>query len=407
MKEQSIGINNETGLLNAEFFDNPYPTFSKLRYIDPIHWSEERSSWLVTRYQDVRDYLRDPRLSAKRDKRQITQLSSAQRTHVEPLRDFYSNWLLYLDAPDHTRLRKSVSKVFTPAVIEKRKDEIETMTNDTHGKLLGKSKFDLLHDFASPLAIAVVANTLGMDAKDYEKVKTWSDDIVGFVVGKTEGYDSALAAQESFEHFSSHLNTIFSTHEIFPHTSVLSSLMSAQTDGIISRREASAIYGNLLLDGHEPIANGIANGMLSLMRHPQQMDLLRRNPDLGSRATEELLRYESPFPLSARLANEDIGVGNKKISKGQKIFLMLGSANRDPEYFSDPDNLDLTRDANKHLTFAAATHYCLGATLARPTLQIAYRSLLEGFPSMKLAKEKIEWQPSLGVRELKGLPVIV
>lgn len=395
-----------TEILTDEFFNDPYPVYSKLRSKDPIHWSEQSSTWLFTRYQDVRHYLRDPRLSAKRDKRQISQLPPDQRQEVEPLRDFYSNWIMYLDPPDHTRLRKSVSRVLTPVAVEKRRDHIEGMTKSLIEQLSGKTKFDLLHDFAGPLAVAVVANTVGMDPVDYKRVKTWSDDIDGFIIRKTGGYEGALAAQKSFEDFSSYVDSMFSGRKMFPRTSVLNSLISAQEDGIISRKEATAIYGNILLDGHEPIANGIANGVLSLLTHPQQMDLLRNNPDLVPTATEELLRYESPFSLSARVANQDIELGGKRIPKGDKVLLMLDSANRDPEYFSNPDDLDITRDAREHLAFGSAAHHCLGAALARPTLQIVYRSLIEGFPSMRLV-EKAEWQLLLGVRELRKLPVLV
>lgn len=404
MGEYSPKPSNSTGILTADFFDNPYPTYRKLRETEPVHWSEESSSWLVTSYKDVRDHLRNPGLSAKRDKRQITQLPPDQRQEIEPLREFYSNWIMYLDPPEHTRLRRAVNRVFTPPAVEKRRGDIEQITQDLLSHLGSKTNFDLLHDFASPLAVAVVANTVGIDPVDYQQIKTWSDDIDDFIVRKTRGYKGALAAQKSFEGFSQEVEATLSKGRVFPQATVLDSLVVAQEEGVISKKEAVAIYGNVLLDGHEPIANGIANGVFSLLINPQQKDLLWGDPNLVPRAMEELLRFESPFPLSARVANQDVEIGDKKISAGEKVLLLLGAANRDPDQFTNPDNLDITYDPRRHLAFGSGAHHCLGAALARPTLSIAYSALIENFPSLRLDGEA-EWQPLLGVRELRHLPV--
>lgn len=404
MGEHLSKLPNNPGILTANFFDDPYPVYRKLRDADPVHWSEESSSWLVTRYKDVHDHLRNPGLSAKRERSQISQLSPNQKQEVEPLREFYSNWIMYLDPPQHTRLRRAVNGVFTPPAVEKRRSDIEQVVKDLLGNLRSKTHFDILHDFASPLAIAVVANTVGMNPVDYQRIKTWSDDIDGFIVRKKVGYAGALAAQRSFEDFSLEVDEVLSKGRVFPQATVLDSLIVAEDEGFISRKEATAIYGNVLLDGHEPIANGIANGVFSLLVNPQQKGLLWNNPNLVPRAIEELLRFESPFPLSARVANQDVKIADKKISSGERVLLLLGAANRDPEQFTNPDNLDITYDARKHLAFGSGAHHCLGAALARPTLDIVYRGLIESFQSLKLAEE-VEWQPLLGVRELKKLPV--
>ncbi|MDO8657284.1 MAG: cytochrome P450 [Candidatus Levybacteria bacterium] len=395
---------NKNDLFGRQYIDNPYPTYAYLRSNDPIHWNEGLNSWVVTRYGDVVDGLKDPRLTVKREKVKFKELDIEQRRQVRTLEDFFSNWFLYIDPPDHTRLRGVVNKAFSPLAVEQRRVAIENIVETQLDVVEGVSKPDILRDFSLPVSLHVVATLLGERPEDYKEITEWTDDIMGFFLGKNKGYDAMLRAQKSFDGFSSHLATVFSANTDHSLTSILGSLKAALKEGVLSKQEAESIYGNILLDGQEPISNGIANGIYALIMNPEQKKLLTTHPELVEPATEELLRYESPFQLSCRVASDDIFYRGKRIKKGQKIYLMLASANRDPDHFQNPDGLNIKR-TDRQYAFGSATHFCLGASLARTTLQTAYLSVLDRFPQIETAQEKLEWQPYFSIRELKSLPV--
>ncbi len=402
-KELSIQPENE--LFDTQYFDNPYPTFVYLRKNDPVHWSDDLNSWVVTRYNDVVNGLKDPRLIVKREKVKFKALSQDQRQSVKLLEEFFSNWLLYIDPPDHIRIRGAVNRTFSPTAIEQRRVTIESIIGKQLDAIEKDHGVDLLHDFSIPVSIKVIASTLGEKPEDYKKIIEWTDDIMGFFHSRKNGYDALKKAQKSFDDFSGHVKSVLFSPDSTEHsTDVLGALRGAIEEGTISKQEAESIYGNILFDGQEPISNGITNGFYGLLINQEQRELLARRPDLIALATEELLRYESPFQLACRIVGEDISYQGKTFKKGQKVYLMLASANRDPEHFQNPDDLNIER-TDRQYAFGYATHFCLGASLARATLQTAYLRTIERFPNMRLAVEKLEWQPYFSIRELKKLPV--
>jgi len=398
--------NNEYNFQHPSFFDDPYPFYHRLRETEPVYWDKHKQTWLVLRYDDVYTALRDDRLRVTRMKRRIANLTPEQQACLQPLQQFYSNWLLYLDPPNHTRLRKAVNRAFLPASIEARRlflrsTAIRLADNFRHHHI------DVLHDYAIPYSICAVADMLGVQPRDYEQVKRWSDNIVDYVVGRSKGFEGGVVALQAVEDLLLHLKQTFADHTASADNSVLSLLVSAQQQRFISKDEAVATYANVLVDGHEPIANGLANSVLALLQHPSQFALLKKRRALLSSSIDECLRYNSPFQFCGRVAGEDVCIRGQNIREGERVRLMLGSANRDPDQFPNPDVLDITRSTNKHLAFALGTHYCLGATLARPALEIALDVLLEKYPSMRLDQQRFEWHHAFAIRGLKALPVLV
>ncbi len=392
-------------LLSKDFFTNPHPYYDLLRREDPVYWFAPKDAWLVTRYEDVSASLRDQRFSVRRDKVEL--LPPDVREELEPLRRFYSMWLMYLDAPDHTRLRKSTNRAFVPAEIQGMEENIAQSAKQFLTPLRGKEQIDVLNDFATPLSIKVVADMIGFPEQDHMQVKEWSDDIVAYLVGRVpEKIEAGRNAQNAMHELGSYLKQFVSqpTGKV---TNLLNHVYSAVTGGVLNEEELIAICSNIIVDGHEPIANAITSSTLALLQNPDQRDLFLHDPTTQHTAIEELLRYEPPFPYAGRRVKENLILGNQEIKEGQRVLLMLDAANRDPEAFSEPHRLDLKRTDVKHRAFGFGQHFCIGAPLARPTIQEGLQSLFRTFPTMTLTDKPLERHQTIGYRSLKSLPVHV
>ena len=391
---------------DPEIMANPYPLYQQLREHAPVHWSPGFDNWLITRYSDVVSRARDPRLSSARMATFLSQLPESSREDVLPLARMASASLAFSDPPDHTRRRGLVNRAFTPRVAESMRPRIQAIVDELLAQVRDGERFDLIADFAFPLPAIVIAEVVGVPPEDRARLKQWSDNMIAFA-GNRFIRDRAMVAQRNQLEFRDYVNNIVAQRRLEPKDDLISSLIAIEDEGdVLDEDEMVALIISFLVGGHETTTNLIANGMLALLRHPDQMQKLRDDPSLIGTAVEELLRYDSPVQRINRVATEDVEVGGELIGKGQFVLLMLGAANRDPAQFPDPDRLDITRQSNRHVSFGYGIHFCVGAPLARVEGQVAINSIVRRFPRLSLeGDEVLEYEKNVAFRALKSLPL--
>jgi pimeloyl-[acyl-carrier protein] synthase len=399
-------------LNSAEFLRDPYPVYDQLRLHDPIFWSAENNYWILTRYADIASLIQSDRLSSNRIGAHASRLPEAAKEHFRPFFSAASSWMLMIDPPDHTRLRGLVSKAFTPAVVENMRTLIEKVVDENLARVRPKGRMDIMTDLANPLPAIVIAEMLGVPGADQQQFKAWSDDIAKAL----SGLDGARSKEELFSLYSIAQNSIVALSSYFkervnelrldPRENLMSALVKAEEQG--DRLTENELFANcvlLLIAGHETTTNLIGNGMLALLYNPEQKEALSVNRDMIVTAVEELLRYDSPVQKVARVALTDIDVAGKQIKHGDLVCMSLGAANRDPENFHYPQQLNIGRKPNRHLAFGHGLHYCVGAALARLEGQIVVDAMLRQLPRLQLVTENPERHRDFTFRGLKSLPV--
>ena len=399
-------------LNSAEFLRNPYPVYELLRTNDPIHWSAENNYWILTRYADIVSLIQNNHLSSNRIGAHASRMPLAAKEHFRPFFTAVSSWMLMIDPPDHTRLRGLVSKAFTPRVVENMRSLVQRLVDDMLAGVAERGHMDVMADLANPLPATVIAEMLGVPATDQQDFKAWSDDIA---MGLS-GIDSARTKEELFALYDLAQNSFLALASYFrekvtelrqnPRDNLLSALIQAEERG--DRLTEDELFANcvlLMIAGHETTTNLIGNGILALLRNPEQKKALAQNPDLIASAVEELLRYDSPVQKMGRIALNDIHVGGKLLKQGDLVCFSFAAANRDAEQFALPAQLELARKPNRHLAFGHGLHYCVGAALARLEGQIAINAILLRLPEFRLEAEDLEWHRNFTLRGLKSLPV--
>jgi cytochrome P450 len=395
-------------LFGSEMLANPYPVYHQLHVTDPVHWEEPLRAWILTRYADVLAALRDPRLSAQRVAA-FAERKQLGRAELTPIFQAYSQMMLYTDAPDHTRLRGLVNKAFTPRRVEGLRPHIQAIVDQLLDAVQAAGQLDVIQDLAYPLPTIVIAELLGLPPEDRDRLKQWSDAGAAFLGNVAPTPEQTQQALQSHFELSAYFRSAATHRRAHPRNDLLSALITAEEqEAMLSETELVANCGLLLAAGHETTTNLIGNGLLALLRHPEQRLLLQEDPALITSAVEELLRYDSPVQLVTRMAREDLTLAGQRIRQGQFIILVLGAANRDPAQFSQPDQLDLRRPEKeqRHLAFGHGPHYCLGAPLARLEGQIAIGTLLQRLPTLRLTTEVVEWRENFTFRGLKALPIV-
>ena len=394
-------------LSSPQFKANPHPFYARLREEAPV-WRttlpDKRRAWLVTRYKDVAGVLKDDGFA----KDPLNAQDPEQRAEAPWVPGFLKPLernMLDVDEPDHRRLRTLVSKAFTPRLIERLRGRIEAICQELLDAMERKGRAELVRDYALPLPATVIAELLGIPAGDHRKFHRWSNRIVSISSGRDVW--RALPAALAFVRY---LRRMTKLRRVLPEDDLISALVQAEEAGDrLSQDELLAMSFLLLVAGHETTVNLIASGTLALIEHPEQLENLKADPQLIKPAVEELLRYTSPIEIATeRYAREDLEVSKTEVPRGELVLAVLGSANRDEQYFEDPDALDLARHPNKHLAFGrGGVHHCLGAPLARMEGQIAITALLRRFPDMNLAvtSESMRWRRGLFLRGLGRLPL--
>jgi cytochrome P450 len=385
---------------------NPFPIFRRLQDEDPVHWSDAVKGWNVTRYDDVRAIALDRELSADRVRPFFEVLPTDEQRKLADLRHYLTLWAVFKDPPDHTRLRGLMNRAFTPRAVEALRPNIERIVDDLLDNIVTRSATDFIADFAYPLPASVIMDMLGVPRSDLAVMKMWSDDIALFVgIARTTPGKHARA-QAGTREMAAYFRRLVAERRAAPRDDMISALIAAEEEAQhLTEDEIVATCILLLFAGHETTANLIGNGVLALLRHPEQLAKLRARPELAASAVEECLRYDGPSGALARVVAVEHELGGRRLKQGERVYAWMNAANRDPRRFPDPGRFDIERTDNRHLTFGHGAHFCLGAPLARLEAQIAFPRILARLDKLALAAERFEWIDSLILRGVKHLPV--
>jgi cytochrome P450 len=391
---------------SPDFQANPYPFYDAIRAEAPITFWEQGNMWLFTRYDDITALLRDKRLGRtmdhiiSRDERNIPPILEAEA----PFYKLSQHSMFDKEPPDHTRLRSLVHKVFTPRRVENLRGRIQSITDELLDRVVERGRMDILEDFAVPLPVTVIAELLGVPETDRHLLRPWSRDIVTmFELGHTDE-QSRRAVQAAVE-FSDYLRALAHERHLNPGEDLISALVLVEEAGDqLTEDELISTCVLLLNAGHEATVNVIGNGMLALLKHPDQLTTLLQNPALINSTVEEMMRYDTPLQLFRRWILEDLDYKGFSFKQGTEVALMFGAANRDPARFPEPHTFDITRSDNQHVSFGNGIHFCLGAPLARLELQIALGTLLRRLPNLRLSDEP-HFRPAYVIRGLQALNV--
>jgi cytochrome P450 len=390
-------------LLDPEVLANPYPLYHRLRSEDPVHWDPYLHAWIVTRYADVITVFQ--RFSANRT---FTpeQLAALGLQSLTPLAKVMVLQMLFLDPPAHARVRGLASKAFTARRVEVLRSHIQDITNSLLDAVQDKGRMDVIKDLAYPLPAIVTAEMLGVPTSDWQQLTAWSADFARVLGNFQHNPDSAPKVIKSLEEMTAYFRAAVREQREHPRDGLISAYLNAEIDGDrFTEEEVVANTIVTMVGGQETTTNLIGNGVLTLLRHHDQLERLKADMSLIPSAVEELLRYESPSQHTARLAPDDVMLGGKMIRKRQAVIAVMGAANRDPERFPDPDRLDISRQDNRHVAFAWASHFCFGASLARIEGQTAFATMLRRMPNLQLEPGPLTWRENLGLRGLTTLPV--
>ena len=375
--------------LDPRLRSDPYSVYRRLRELDRVELIPQQDTWILTRHADCLTVLRDPRFSSREAHRRRQRAAELAPT------------MLNTDAPEHGRLRAAVSTAWNATSLSAASARIEAAIDETARALADRPRFDVVGDYANPVAAGALAAALGLPAVDGPRLQRWLDEASGNVdpMATPQAQRKGGLAAARLKHYFAELTE---ERRVAPGADILSSLATAS--GLASD-ELLETCNLLMIGGYEPLANFIGNAMLALLQHPEQMDRLRSHPELGGSAVDELLRFDSPIPFVARIATEDVAIGGRQVARGQSVIPLLGAANRDPAVFDAPDELDLGRSPNPHLSFGAGAHVCFGALFMKTVAPVAIRALVTRFPELRLATSVPEWRSSVVPRGLKTLPV--
>ncbi|MEO7982371.1 MAG: cytochrome P450 [Sporichthyaceae bacterium] len=391
-------------LTEPGFVDDPYPVLARIRETAPLHWHEPTGQWLAVGYAAANGVLRDRRFG-----RLWTDKEPA--AEFEPFNQLHRNQMMENEPPVHTRLRSLVAGAFGRGHVERLRPRVEHLA----GELLDavdRTGFDLIADYAEPLPVAVIAELLGVPEEDRHLLRPWSADIVAMYEYERAGTVGPRAVSAAAE-FAAYMRELADRRRREPRDDLVSDLVKAEDGGERLTGDELVASAILLLNaGHEASVNAFGNGLVALLRDPGQLAIVTAgldDPDVVAAAIEETIRYDAPLQLFERTAKEDAVLGDPadggaEIAAGTRVAALLGSANRDPEQFADPDVLDVTRRPNAHIGFGAGLHHCLGAPLARMELQITLPTLLRRCPDLRLAGDPLR-RATFVLRGYQSVPV--
>jgi len=404
----------------AAFFDDPskfpdpYPMFRRLRELEPVHWSRY-DTWVVTGYPEAEEILFNPAFareaSATQQFRHLGQRDIDALDVVEAV-DIQLASLINRDPPAHTRLRKLVSRAFTPRAVASWEPRISTIVDQLVDAVAQREEFDVLHDLALPLPQTVICELLGVPVEDVAAATSSLGHANIMTVrgggrgGSNTPDDLRAVAQAQLVRQVEYFRGVIAERRRNPQSDLISTLVQAEEEGDrLTMNELIGTVTTLIGAGHETTANLVTNGMLALIQHPEQFQLLRENPELLPQAMEEILRHETPSRGQPRIATEEVVVGGKTIEPGQQVQVILNACNRDPRVFPDPDRFDITRTDFHHITFTAGIHYCLGASLAKAEASMMFRAIIERLGELHVAVDEVQWRRAY-IRGVVSLPVV-
>jgi pimeloyl-[acyl-carrier protein] synthase len=383
-------------LLTPRGLDDPYAIYREIRAAADAGVHTGR---FLFRYDDVRAALYDRELSSDRVSAILRPLPEDVRAETGLLESTLRGIVVFRDHASHRRLRRLLTSAFTPRMVQQARPMIESFTAGLLDRLAGEDVFDLHRGLTYPLPAMVVAALLGIPEADRDAFQAWALDIVLSVGSGSITPGLARRANDSMRQMRELMSRLVRERRSDPGPDLLSAMIAASDEG--ERMTTDELYANalfLMTAGHETATNLLSNAILTLLRHPDQLALLAQDMSLLNAAIEEVLRFEGPVQIAARIADRDREVQGVTLKAGQPLIVMLGAANRDPDAFSDPDRFDIRRPASQHVAFAHGLHFCLGAALARTEMQVVLPQVLSRFPELRLASDEISWQPTLDFR---------
>jgi cytochrome P450 len=397
-----------TNLYREDVLADPYSYYGRLREEDPVHWNPEYKTWIVTRYEDVSWLLKHPELFSsefyKREQRPLTPpIDEGDEELAEFVSEFRALEIIQSDPPEHTRLRAVWRKPFAPKFIAEWRELIRGAIAQLLDRVEIKGHMDVIEDVGRPLPLLVISEMLGVPGPDRQRLKEQAEERMASALSLAPNRmrRSATAIRESSEYFDRLLD-----QRTAESSDLLGVLVAAEHEGAYTREESVANAQGLLDAGHETTLQLIGNGTLAFMRHQEQWELFKSDPEgLAVSATEECLRYDPPLFALRRIAAADVQLRGRTIRKNDRVLWVIAAANRDPRVFDDPERFDIRRAPNKHLSFGAGVHYCLGQYLARVEGQEVFKALATRFPTLRLDVDAVEYAELRGVRSLKSLPV--
>jgi hypothetical protein len=396
-------------LTDPGYFADPYPALAAIREATPLYWSEAWGVWVVTRHEDVVAVLRDPARFSNADRFSafLDGLPQEAAPYVEPLRRHYATGMLQSDPPAHSRLRPLINRAFTPRVVEASRPRIEQVVADLVAGFRERGEADLQREFAYPLPAVVIAELMGVPVADRDLLIDLSDGVVAIQrSGKAVVDEHLVRSSESIVGIEDYFHDLCRERRAHPGDDLITALVEAEEAGDrLSEPELISMCTTLMIAGHETTRNLIANGMLTLLRRPDDLGRVRADEALLASAIEEMLRFESPIQRGWRRVAADTGLHGQSLREGQLVYLMPGAANRDPRVFEDPDRFCVERQPNRHVAFGHGIHFCVGAPLSRLEARVALPALL-ALPDLELATDSFDWTASVTHRGLEALPVV-
>ncbi len=385
---------------------DPHAFFHRLRGHDPVHWSERSNAWIITGHAEVTEAFLDKRLSSDRLTPLQERITGPHRADMTETFHLLRGWMVFADAPNHDRLRDPLRAAFTPSVMKRLAPRVQTIVDELLDEMAAAGECELIESFAFPVPAIVIAELLGVPPEDREDFKRSSTKLSGLVFGAVEEPKRNASANEGAIEFIEYFTGLIRRYEAQPADNLISRLIAARDSGdALSAEQMVGACTLLLFGGHETTTGLIANTIACLFQHPEQLADLRRHPDLAASAVEECLRFEGPAKVMVRQVVEDLDWNGRQFRAGQRVYLSMAGASRDPAVFPEPDRFDIRRDPNPHLGFGHGIHYCLGAPLARLEGRIAIQSIIERFPDMRLTVDRLQWGSSILGRRVATLPL--
>ena len=401
--EYDIDLMSEAGLAD------PSAYFGELRATRPVFWDRRYRSWIVTSYQHVSEALRDERFSSDRIDPYIRKRLSGPETDllVRQAFEVLSGWMVFKEEPAHNRLRRLCGQAFTPKSIEALRARATSLTEELLDAIAVPSEFDLIASVAAPLPSIIIAEMLGVPIEDRAEFEQWTAKVSPLVSTGLDDPSRYGSVADGMDALVKYFRQLVTRYEAEPADNLISALIRArEQDDALSDAELIATCTLMLFGGHETTANFIANGVLALLRHPDQLALIREHKVDIKNVLDEFMRYDGPGKTVVRVAREDFEFHGQPIKTGQRVFLILSVANRDPKAFEDADQLRFDRGVVRHVGFGLGTHFCLGAPLAKLETGIAIPAIVKRFPKLVLAPGPLKWLPFLGTRGLRELRLL-
>ena len=394
-------------LFAPEFHQDPYAAYRELlaapERIIPIPYLG--AAWAFHRHADVWSLLKDPRCSSHRAAFLTAQFDAAQRQRLRDFETLFSRWMLFFDPPEHTAPRQVVAAALCPHAAAAWRPAMEAIVEELLDPICEKGYADIVRDLAQPFPALVIAALMGVPRSDHREIVAWSDDIATFFGNAVSTFEQAERAQDGLRNLTDYLGDLLRRRRASGGNDLISQLLRLEDAGTLDEDLLAAQCAMLFFAGHETTRNLIANGLIALLQHRDQLRELQANPGLYATGIDELARFDSPVQIGTRMLKEPMQMHGCQLPEGALLLFLFGAANRDPAEFDEPNGLNLARTPNRHVSFGGGIHRCAGAPLARLECEVALRAILGRCANLELAEPEIGWMQSFGFRGPRALPV--